>query len=79
MTYKDWRDDSDINRTYRYSRKFAILPKRCNSGELVWLRFYYSKYQYAGHAHQSIDTLHKDFIENITESEYIVRKLAENL
>lgn len=69
MTYKDWRQDIGINQETFYKRRFAFLPVNCQNDK-IWLKYYYSKYiSYSGHV---------DFIENINEAEYIVRKLAEN-
>lgn len=90
MSYKDldgpsWRDDPGLSSHTFYKRKWAITPVLCSSGEKVLFKHYYSKYKMWGRMDSSYSKYidgnygHTDFIENITEAEYIVRKLAENL
>lgn len=88
MTQKpkqDWRNDSGLSSTPKYKKKFAFFEVKCSDGSKVWLRNYYKKYLVWStddmHIRLTHDDgyFHTDFIENITESEYIIRKLAENL
>ena len=79
----DWR--TGLASSISYRRKFAIRPVYCSDGTKVWFKYYYSKYISYGHDIEinPFDNneyyIHKDFAENITEAEYIVRKLADNL
>lgn len=74
----DWREDSGLISTTSYRRKYALFPKICSDGTKVWLKYYYSKYITWGHRRStSVYDGHVDFIENITEAEYIVRKITE--
>jgi hypothetical protein len=45
------------------------------------MKHYYSKYNRwtSTHVSEELEYCHTDFVENITEEEYIVRKLADNL
>jgi hypothetical protein len=75
MAKKNWRDDGGLISTIRYKKSFAFMPVDLD-GDKVWLKVYYKKYQnwkapYGG------GNGHTDFIENITEAEYIIRKLTE--
>ena len=60
--------------------EFAILPVRCSDNISVWWGHYYQFYKYYFHDHQDEGgrAEHPEFRENITEAEYIVRKLTEN-
>ena len=79
----NWRDDPALSNFVVYKKKLALRPVICSNGEKVWFKYYYSKYRIWGHmpadSFSKRDYSHIDFIENITEAEYIVRKLAENL
>jgi hypothetical protein len=79
----NWRDEQGLVSTNLYKRKFAWYPVTCNDGTTIWFSNYYKKYtQWNNHhapAMSQWDYGHTDFIENISEAEYIVRKLAENL
>lgn len=80
----DWRNDVGLSSRTEYKKRFAIFPVKCLHDESVWFKSYYSKYKHWGYSdivQQSCNEyyLHTDFIENITEGEYIVRKLSENL
>jgi len=91
MTYtlsNNWRNDPGLHSVTEYKRKFAIRPITCSDNIQVWFKFYYKKYEHWGHSNipfnRNFNTLdesyiHTDFIENISEAEYIVRKLSENL
>jgi hypothetical protein len=77
-----WRDE--VSGTPLYKRKWAYRTVTCSNGEEVRWRWYFSKYIVWGSLHSYppfVDETygHKDFVENITESEYITRKLAGNL
>lgn len=81
-----WRDDPGMECKVDYRKKFAFLPVICHDGTKVWLKRYYKKYELWSHkgygSTQPFDLdhgyLHTDFIENVSEAEYIIRKLAEN-
>ena len=79
----NWRDDPALSNIVVYKKKLALRPVICSNGEKVWFKYYYSKYRIW--SHKGINDIcdndysHIDFIENIIEAEYIVRKLAENL
>lgn len=85
MTYKDWdspswRDDESLSSRTAYKRKWALFPVECKNGEKVWLDHYYTVHRLWGSTYtDDRNYSHKDFLGNITESEYIVRKLADNL
>lgn len=83
MTYKDWRDDTGLVSTNTYSRKFAILPKKCLDGSIVWLSYYYKFVRvWSNRIPTDFEDQyysHPDFVGNISEEDYIVRKLAETL
>lgn len=65
-----------------YKKKFAIWPVRCSDGSFAWLVTYYKKYMFWGIIF-NIDAeetyANVDHMENITEAEYMVRKLSEKL
>jgi hypothetical protein len=77
-----WRDDSSLTSTNTYKKKFAFFPAKVSGGK-VWLKFYYKKYRTWFHEHGHLnldgDTGHTEFLEAISEEEYVVRKLAERL
>lgn len=88
MTYKDWdspswRDDDSLSRHNIYKRRWAILPVECSGGEKVWFKHYYTVHRLWSNKYVDeydiSNNNHRDFLGNITEAEYIVRKLAENL
>jgi len=75
----NWRNDSGLESTVFYKRKFALTHTMCADGSSVWLTHYYKKYQvwsYKGDVDIDGLSLHTDFVENISEEEYIVRKLS---
>lgn len=79
----DWRDE--LAATPWYQKKFALLPVKTKDGEIIWLSSYYKKfvtYRYqSGALNKTWDDGHEhtDFVENITEETFVVRKLSENL
>ena len=87
--YEDdnWRNDPGLTSTHMYRKKFALFPRKCEDGTLVWLKNYYTKYKYWGFRRPISatdiadfrDDLHKDRLEDITEAEYIVRRLTEGI
>lgn len=81
MSYSgSWRLEAGLTKKSVYKKKFAIIPRMCSDGTRVWFKPYYKKYEIWNHPVASEHALgHKDFIESITEEEYIVRKLAETL
>jgi hypothetical protein len=77
----DWRNDPALSSKIEYKKKWALWPVTCSDDVRIWGKFYYKKYKLWGFSdvHGEFDYGHEDFVENITEAEYIVRKLAENL
>lgn len=80
----NWRDDSGLKSLKRYNRKFAIFPVICENNTRIWFKHYYAVRQfwfsdYSGHVSHDGYSSHIDKFGNITEDEYIVRKLAESL
>jgi hypothetical protein len=85
---KTWRDDPGLIFEVEYKKKFAWLPVLCN-GETkkTWLKTYYAQYFNWGHSYlqSKVKTsmyepmYHQEFISNITEEEYIIRKIADTL
>ena len=82
----DWRNDPGLSFMVEYKKKFAVWPIWCSDSTKVWLKYYYKKYEHWGHSLTggnpiTLDEcyLHTDYIESITEEEYIIRKLSENL
>jgi len=78
----DWRDESGIKFRTVYKRKFAWIKVKCSDGSSVWLKPYFKKYLLWSSVYvedDMFDDSHRDFIENISEEDYIVRKLAESL
>lgn len=89
MTIKTtWRDDPGLIFETEYKKKFAWWPVHCLKEEKrIWLRPYYSYYMNWGHSYGNHpgkkglyeSWYHQDFIGNLTEQEYLVRKLADTL
>ncbi len=83
MTYNNWREDPGLISTIEYKRKFALFPQQCSDGPRIWLKYYYARYKHWGTRERygpgDDFGYHTDFLENISEAEYIIRKLAENL
>ena len=81
MTAEDWRDGLESIPVYK--RKFAYLPIVTSADDRVWMKFYYKKYvSYHTNYGASLqvfddDYQHTDFVENISEEEFVVRKLSE--
>jgi hypothetical protein len=83
MSYMDWdspswRDDIGLKFHIIYKKKWAYRPIICSAGEKVWFKNYYSVYRVWSSDIYDDENSHIDFLENITEADYIVRKLAEN-
>lgn len=79
-----WRDDESLSVAYFYQRKFALLKTKCSDGTSVWFTNYYrvSRVWTSGKPFASYITdeyYHKEFVENINEAEYLVRKLIGTL
>lgn len=87
MEYEDpnWRNDAGLNCFDDYRRKFAIWPVTCSDGTKVWLKHYYKMYKNWMYGDDIVDKytgkeyLHTDYVEAITEAEYIVRKLRDGI
>lgn len=77
MTYTNWREDPGMESVNVYQRRFAFRKTTCSGGEIVRFCFYYKMYCVWSHGDMSDDYQHIDFVENITEAEYIVRRLIE--
>lgn len=73
----NWRDDRQLTSVNIYKKRWAFFPVLCTGNESVWFKRYYSKYRIWGDADDK--TAHRDFLENITEAEYIIRKLSEDV
>lgn len=76
-----WRGDPGLTCKIKYKKRYAFLPTLCYGNKRVWLKNYYKKYEMWYHGRNTLETgdyLHTDFIENVSEEEYIIRKLAEN-
>jgi hypothetical protein len=75
----NWREDPSLHKLVEYVRKFAFLPVKCNDHK-VWLTTYYIKYEhwFCGDVTDN-EYVHTDRIENITEDEYIVRRLRDGI
>ena len=81
-----WRNEPGIMSVNRYKKCFALFPVTCSDGKKVWFETYYSKYIISGNDIINSTNytggeihLHSDFVENITEAEYLVRRLSESL
>lgn len=79
----NWRNDPGLSSRVEYRKKFALFPVTCSDGSRIHLKYYYKKYELWSHGNNNLPYyeegyLHTDFIENITEAEYIVRRLTEN-
>lgn len=79
---QNWRNEEGLSSFIIYKKKFAWLRIICSDGSSVWLRNYYRKYKTWNTTYVSglgdSDYGHTD-IEDITEDEYIIRKLSGNL
>ena len=77
----NWRHDSSLKRTIVYKRRFAFLrPILCQDGTKIWMKFYYKRYAvWSTDLFQDDEYSHTDFLGNISEEEYVVRKLSEKL
>jgi hypothetical protein len=60
-----------------YKQKFALIPVTVESNNRIWLKNYYTVYKHYGHGSISNGHSHRDRIENISEQEYVVRKLTD--
>ena len=79
-SFPNWRNEPGIVSTSKYKRSFAILPVVCSDGKKIWFKSYYKKYIiYITKYSTEGDNAHIDFCENVSEADYIVRKLSENL
>jgi len=77
----NWRNDSSLKKNIVYKRRFALLrPILCEDGTKVWLRYYYKRYiVWTTDLFDDDEYSHTDFFGNISEEEYVVRKLSEKL
>ena len=74
MKINNWRDELQSCTTYK--KKFAFVGVNLSDGDKIWFKSYYRKYIIYGS--DDVHRGHVDFVENISEAEYIVRKLQEN-
>ena len=76
----NWREDPGLTSYIKYKRKFAFWPKN-SADNKIWFKHYYSVHRIWTHSYDKlcVEYLHDDFVENITEAEYIVRKLSGKL
>ena len=75
-----WREG--LEQEIVYKRRFAFLKTTCSSNETVWMSWYYSVYHIWKDRHsyaKGRDVGHTDFVENITEAEFIVRRLSDGI
>lgn len=77
----NWRDDDGLVHRLSFKKRFALRPVICSGGEKIWLKNYYSVYRVwsSGLYEEPGSYAHSDYLEDITEADYIVRKLADNL
>ena len=78
----NWRNDKGLICNIEYRKKFALWRVTCSDGSKVWLEYYYKRYDHWSNVNQSIndfepESVHKEYVECITEAEYIVRKITE--
>lgn len=76
--FKTWRDDPGMVCVTSYEKKFAFFPVACSDGKHVWLTNFYKKYNAWASAHNNGST-HIEFTENVSEEDYVVRKLSGSL
>ncbi len=74
MAY-NWRDDGNIFRLASYARQFAWYPISTTDG-LIWLKHYYIETYLYYYGHNRIQPFKREHSANISEQEYIVRKLS---
>ena len=75
----NWRNDPGLKCEVVYKKKLAWVPITCSDGTRVWLTYYFKKYNrwLSGYATLYDFNYHTDFVENVSEAEYITRILAE--
>lgn len=71
-----WRDDPGMTSVVIYRKKYAFFPIQCSDGKKIWLNSYYKMYLDWTDSHSRGEYSHIEFIENISEHEYLVRKLS---
>ncbi len=72
----NWRDDHGLVCITEYKKKFALWPVKCQDVDWVWLKTYYKEYTVWSSHGMADDYSHSDYINSITEEEYLVRKLV---
>jgi hypothetical protein len=60
-----------------YRRGYALWPIKCSNGKWIWLQHYMIKFRQWQYDIPFIDDVTE--LERISDDEYIVRKLADNL
>jgi hypothetical protein len=75
---KNWREDSRIGCKIVYKKRFAFIPTVLYDGSRVWFDRYYKKYA-MWYAEFNPKQYHTDFVENVPEDVYLIRKLSETL
>lgn len=82
-SYDNWREDHGLVPTPIYKKKFAFTRKMCSDNSTVLWKVYYKKYVIWNHGENAYPYdegyYHTDFVENVTEADYMVRLLSGNL
>jgi hypothetical protein len=77
----DWKSIANLHPHFHYRKKFAILPVKDNAGNTLWLKKFYKKYLFWSHNPETYDADNDfiEFIENVPDEVYMIRKLADTL
>jgi hypothetical protein len=76
----DWRTEAGLIARTRYKKHFAFLPVTCVDNSVTWLKPYYKKYTvWLDPTPTGLEYDSKKYIETVTESEFIIRKLSDTL
>ena len=75
---QDWRNESGLKCITTYKKRFSVFPTRCADGTLLWMKYYYVKYNtWNSRYNYDGSNGHREKIEIIDEETYMMRKLAE--
>jgi len=77
----NWRHDPSLSSRSEFKRRFAFFRVECADGSKVFFEFYYKHYIVWDYVHtlpqdDKSRYLHTDFYENVSEADYIIRKLS---
>lgn len=74
----NWRDE--LKNTMFYRKVYAFLPVQCGE-ERVWLKNYYREYNHynSDFASDQFGDGHTEFSRNVTEEEFVVLSLTNNV